>query len=193
VSREHPGCYGLPTAISASSLSCRVCPERVGCGYEAFVLLESLPNNPLTQRERLALALSRRALASSPQTNADQVSTSTRGIQRGALSESQLGEIATLPTRVATQVHRLTSLGWFDFAKQELRAGRNPARKGWQRIFCELLLAGGASSATLELALVERMGLMPGSAKAQVSMGMSIFAAGRIATRQFGQFTLLPN
>jgi len=190
--REHPGCHGLPSAISASSPSCCVCPFRDGCGYKASVLLESLPDNPLTQRERLSLTLTRRALASSPQTNGGQVSTSTRGVRRGTLSVSQLGEIATLTPKIASQVRRLASLGWFDFAKQELRAGRNPAGKGWRRILCAMILTGG-TRATLELALVEQMGLTPGSARMQASVGLSIFAAGRIATMQFGQITLLAN
>jgi len=198
VTFETPGCYGLPTAVSANSQSCRECPVRGACVFEATAFLESLPTNPLTQRERLSLTLTRQALASTPSGSegtapAQRVVASSRGVKRIELTPGQLGSIAALPQRVGSQVKKLMERGWFDFARQELHAGRNPASKGWQRVFCSALLAGGASRSELELALVESLDLSEASARVQVSVGMAIFAAGRVATERFGKFSVSPN
>ena len=195
---EHPGCFGLPSAVSANSNSCRVCPSRVGCVYEASAFLDSLPNNPLTQRERLTLTVTRQALTSSPRAGEGSevspvVVASSRGVRRIALTQAQLDYIAPLPQKVASQVKKLMERGWFEFAKAELRAGRNPAAKGWQRVLCATLLKGGATRATLELAFVEQLGMTSKSARVQLSVGLAIFAAGRLATEKFGQVSLSPN
>ena len=195
---EHPGCYGLPTAVSATSPSCRDCPSRGGCVYEAFLLLDSLPVNPLTQRERLTLTVTRQALAASPRARGRAVVpplvvASSRGVKRIALNQEQLAHVAALPAKVASQVKKLLERGWFEFAKGELRAGRNPASKGWQRILCAHLLTGGATRTQLELALVTELQISPPSARVQLSVGIAIFAAGRLAIETFGQVKLLPN
>ncbi len=199
MSIEHPGCFGLPTALSANSPSCRSCPFQGSCGHAASSLLETLPCNPLTQRERLSLSLTRRALAglpaqgSCPMPQRVVATTSRGGIKRCTLSAAQLSQFDSLPARVCAPARQLAERGWFDFARAEFRAGRNPASKGWRHVFCDLLLAGGTTRAELTLALVERLDLTPQSAKVQASVGMSIFAAGRIATEQGGHFALLPN
>ena len=89
--------------------------------------------------------------------------------------------------------YKLLERGWFDFAKGEIRAGRNPADKGWKKVFCELLINGNATRRDLELAFVEQLDMSPGSARAQVSVGISIFAAGRLATEVSGRVVLNPN
>ncbi len=195
---DHPACYGLPVAVSASSPSCCACPSRVGCAGVAFSFLETLPDDPVTQRERQSLSLTRKALTDVPQVRFGQmgipmVVATSRGVKRLVLSEATLDEISRLPARVASQVRKLSACGWFDFAKVELRAGRNPASKGWKKVFCDLLLAGGCARSALELALVEKMDLTLASARVQVSVGVSIFAAGRLATFQLGRFEVSPN
>ena len=195
---EHPGCHGLPTAISAKSPSCQVCTFRSDCAHQAFAMLDSLPNNPLTQRERLSLTVTRIALAGMPQRSGD-TSVPKAPVEsvwvsgRVALSLEVLDSLSRLPARVAKQTRQLMERGWFVFARAELAAGRNPASKGWKRIFCAALLTPQCDRASLELALVEQMNLTPGSARAQVSFGIAIFAAGRIATERFGSFSLTPN
>lgn len=193
-----PGCFGLPTAVSANSSSCNLCPSRPDCLYEARCFLETLPDNPLTQRERLALAVTCSAFASSPPkeggaVNTPRVVASSRGFKRMVLSAAQLDSVAQLPIKVATQVRQLLQRGWFDFARCEMKLGRNPAGKGWRKVFCDLLLAGGARRAGLELALVEQLDLSPAAARVQASVGVSVFVAGHIASERFGQFTLGPN
>lgn len=195
---NNPGCYGLPSTVSASCRSCCLCPVRGGCAFEASELLESMPESPLTQRTRLALSLTRQAFTSVPQPGRGSVSqpvvvASPGGIRRIALSQEQLADLATLPPRVAKQVKTLKERGWFRFAKAELVAGRNPADKGWKRVLCHLLLTGGGTRASLELAYCEQLAMTPGSARMQVSAGLAVFAAGRLATVQFGRIELLPN
>lgn len=193
---ENPGCYGLPSAVSATCRSCVECPVRSGCLVDAGALLERLPDNPLTKRERLSFALTNKALTSVPRRAGDTnpqltVAASSRGLKRVTLAQSEEQMIQTLPDRVAKQVRQLMERGWFDFARSELRAGRNPATKGWKKVLCECLLKGNVSRPGLVLALTEQLNLTPASAKVQASVGISIFAAGRLATEQFGQ--LVPN
>jgi len=198
VIRENPGCYGLPTAVSALSPSCRACPVRAGCAHAAFALLELLPDNPLTRRERLSLSVTRTALASTPPGDAGtptpaRVAASPRGVKHLILTPPQLAALAHYPERIASQVRQLLQRGWFDFAKAELRAGRNPADKGWKKVLCAQLLAGPSSRRDLELALVQQLKLSPASARMQASVGLAIFAAGRLASERFGQVALQPN
>lgn len=195
---QHPGCYGLPSAVSASCRSCVLCPVRGGCVFDAEQLLASMPNNPLTQRERLALSVTRQALVSAPPMQGraapePTVVASVRGVKRISLNAQQLDEIARLPARVASQVKTLMERGWFVYAKGELRAGRNPADKGWKKVLCQLLLRGGGSRAELELAFCQQLDMSAGSARMQASAGLAIFAAGRLATERFGRIELSPN
>lgn len=198
VEQSHPGCYGLPIAVSANSPSCQICPFLSGCLYAASRLLESLIDNPLTKRERQVFALTRTALAGMPLTagtmlGQNRVAASSRGRRTIALTPDQLAAFGSFPERIRSPLTKLSQEGWFDFARGELRAGRNPASKGWKKVFCDLLLRGGASRATLELALVERLCLKPAAARVQASVGMAVFAAGKIATERSGRFALLPN
>lgn len=195
---ENPGCYGLPTAVSATCSSCRTCPSRAGCVVEAISLIESLPDTPLTRQERQSLSLTRTALTEAPRRFGGVVGTpmvvaSPTGRHKLLLAPSQLDQIARLPAKVASQVKKLTETGWFSFAKSEMQEGRNPASKGWQKVFCQALLTGGASRAGLELALVEQLCMTRASAQVQVSVGLSIFAFGRVATLQLGHFALSHN
>lgn len=195
MSALHPGCYGLPSAVSVNSASCRACAFATGCVSAASALLESLPNNPLTRRERLSLVLTRRVLASVPPQGADPdvVTTSRRGVKRLVLGAAQLQALAGLPPRVAAQLRADTERGWFDFARRELATGRNPATKGWKKLLCAALLTGGVTRAELQTAFVEQLCMTPGSARAQVSVGIAYFAAARLASERFGRFTLTPN
>lgn len=198
MNHEHPGCYGLPSAVSATSPSCQECPSRGGCLFEAAQFLEQLPCNPLTKRERQSFAITQRAYASVPRGAGDTstcktVVASTRGLKRVALRSDEEALLRTLPERVAKQLRQLLERGWFDFAKTELRAGRNPATKGWKRVFCDAILQGQATRASLALALVQKLDLTPESARVQTSVGIAIFAAGRLATEQFGQLVFSHN
>lgn len=195
---NHPGCFGLPTAISANAASCRTCTYRGECGSAASALLASMPDSPNITRERKNFALTLRAFTSVPLsaplgTGAPVVVASSRGLKRMPLTAHQLDCISRFPTRVRSQVRQLMERGWFDFAKSELRAGRNPADKGWRHIFCQHLLRGPTPRTELKLALIEKLDLSPGSADAQVSTGIAIFAAGRLATEHFGALTLNSN
>jgi hypothetical protein len=153
---------------------------------------------PLIKRERQVLTLTRQALTSMPVHRvegkvAPLIVASTRGVSRLVLTQAQLDDIALLPKKVASQVKRLQERGWFQFAKTEMRAGRNPASKGWLRVFCAKLIKGGIERDNLVLALSESLDLSPASARVQASVGISIFAAGRLATERFGKFELHPN
>lgn len=198
VTDEKPGCYGLPVAVSALSASCCVCPFRVSCGGEAFSFLESLPDTLETRIERQSLSISRKALTNTPshlypREPYQKVVASSRGLKRILLDAVTLDEISRLPPRVGTQVRRLAENGWFDYAKSELRMRRNPAVKGWKKVFCDRLIAGGCERPELESSLVREINLSTVSARVQTSVGLSIFAAGRVATLQFGRFMVSPN
>ena len=81
--------------------------------------------------------------------------------------------------------------GWFDFARAELEAGRNPAEKGWRHTFCSQLLQGNATRETLRIAFITELELTPDSAKVQLSNALAIFAAGRLAVESRGELWLV--
>lgn len=68
--------------------------------------------------------------------------------------------------------------GWFDHARRELRQGRNPGIKGWDRVLCAALLKGGVSRAEFQLALCSELRLKESSAKTQASNAIAVFSAG---------------
>jgi hypothetical protein len=88
---------------------------------------------------------------------------------------------------------QLFERGWFDFARRELRAGRNPGRKDWQRIFCAGLLQGGTTRDSLQLAFQEQIGLKSASARVQVSKAVSLFLAGGLVRENAGRLVINPN
>lgn len=195
---DHPGCFGLPSVVSASCRSCQQCPSRGDCIGEADALLADMPDNPLTQRERLSLSVTRQALMGTPPSmgrgpGQPGVVANARGVKRIVLTPSQLDEIGRMSSRVASQVRTLMEKGWFVYAKAEMLTGRNPGGKGWKKVLCGLLCAGGCTREQLELAFCEQLGMTPGSARMQVSAGMAIFAAGRLATECHGRITISPN
>jgi hypothetical protein len=91
---------------------------------------------------------------------------------------------------VATMAQRLTDSGWFKFARRELGAGRNPAKKGWQQVLCSALITGGVSRKTLQLAFVQQLDMTPGSAKVQVSKSVAVFLQGRLLLELNGYLKL---
>jgi hypothetical protein len=196
---EAPACHGSALAVSGQSPTCRSCPHARSCVRVAAAFLMGLPHSPLVQRERLALALTARSLLGVPAAPAPTPDTGTgqgevaRGPTpgRAPLSPKEETLVAHLPRRVASQVRSLLETGWFDFARAELHAGRNPASKGWKHVYCAQLLGGQATRESLRQAFVERLGLKPASATVQLCHALAIFAAGEIAVESLGRLRLL--
>lgn len=194
---QYPGCYGEPIAISASSPSCCICPWQQGCLSEAEKLLGEMPDTPEIKRERQSFAVTWIAFTSVPAVTdrgnpQRTVVASSRGLKRIVLSKEQSSLVACLPKRIATQARQLMERGWFDYAKSELSQQRNPANKGWKKVFCEELMNRRATRKSLEVALSSQLALTPHSARVQTSVGIAIFAAGRLATEQFDRIVLNP-
>lgn len=178
-----PACYGSPICVSARSASCRACAHSAGCLAQARAVLDALPDTPLTRRERLALGVTCIALERAPQGHGGPVTqrvvvASSRGVRRMTLTKEETQRLTALPAKIASQVGRLMELGWFDYARRELLAGRNPGEKGWKKVLCDALLAGQMNRQQLQQALVTQLGLKPESAKVQASVGIAVFAAG---------------
>jgi len=162
----------------------------VACGAKAGSFLEGQGDSPLMQRERLRISMVRQSFNNAPPGQGGHAPTTP---QRRALSAAESAHVNGLATKVQVSVRRLLSAGWFDFAKDEMRAGRNPGRKEWQRILCQGLLAGGISRAELCVAFEQRLDMTPGSAKVRASSAVSIFFAGRLLIEQAGRMTLNRN
>lgn len=195
---DNPGCFGLPMAVNASSLSCRACLHSAGCVASAALFLEQLPDSQTTRRERHAIALTRIGLLGAfPSTGEGLplpvVTESTRGLRRVSLTPAQEQMVATFPARIAKPLRQMLERGWFDFAKVEIANGRNPADKGWKKVLCGFLLAGGVTRNDLILAFIEQLKLTPASAITQASVGVAVFAAGHLASEQFGKILFNPN
>lgn len=176
-----PSCFGMVSTISHLSETCCACECATACARTAATWLQSLPDSVPVMRERERIAVTRQALASAPV--AGQV---VGTVQRAPLSADQQAAIGGIGQAVASLARRLFETGWFEFARQELAAGRNPGKKDWQRIFCEGLLAGGISRQGLQLAYQEQLGLTPGSARVRVSKAVSVFLVGGLATEVSG-------
>jgi hypothetical protein len=187
---SHPACFGSPVAVSHLCETCRSCRGSSACLTQAIEFLETLPNSPLTQRERQRIALSRQALASSP---AGANSTGVGTSKRVSLNAEQEGVIAGLGKAVASMAKQLFERGWYEFAHRELKAGRNPGRNDWQRILSAGLIQGGISRDALQLAYQKQLNLTPGSARVRVSKAVSVFLAGRLITEVSGVLVISPN
>lgn len=185
---SHPACFGSPVAVSHLCETCRTCRGNIACLAQAIEFLETLPNSPLTQRERQRIALSRQALAGAPVAPGAVVTS-----KRIALSAEQEGVIAGLGKAVASMARQLFERGWYEFARRELKAGRNPGRNDWQRILSAGLIRGGISRDALQLAYQEQLNLTPGSARVRVSKAVSVFLAGRLITEVSGKLVINPN
>ncbi len=191
---NRPGCYGSAACVSALSDTCRRCTNAPSCVSRAAAQLEALPDSPVKHRARLALSVTGQALVGLPQGVAlPQVAASTRGVQRIALTPAQESDLQTLAPRVRSAVRKLMERGWFAYAKSELAAGRNPADKGWQHLLCRLLLGGGIERDQLHLAFARGLDLTPGSARAQASVALAVFAVGQLTRESRGRVTFNPN
>lgn len=194
-----PGCFGSPTVVSALAISCRSCPHAAGCLVEAAGMLDQMGQGEIVQRARLTLAVTSQALLRTPPADdtpdtTPVVEASRRGVQRLALTVEQLAFCAQLPARVGSKVRTLMERGWYEFARSELAAGRNPAPKdGWLKVTCQLLLAGKPfNRAELQQCFVTQLDLSPASAKVQASLAISTLAAGRLVSETAGQITVVP-
>lgn len=183
-----PACHGSAVAVSASSETCRACPHSRSCLRDARAFVLALPDDELSQGARRQLALTTRALLTTPASAPEGQGAPTT---RAPLTVAESALVASLPKRVASQVRGLLETGWFDYARSELAAGRNPAAKGWKHVYCQQLLTGRATRETLRMALIESLDLTPASAKVQLCNALSIFAAGNLAVESGGQLRLI--
>jgi hypothetical protein len=164
----------------------------------ARVLLGELPDGPGVARARLDLVVAQKVLVPAPPTRgnvrvARSVAASTRGVIRMTITPQEQEAISLAPKRVQTQIRRMFELGWFDHARAELVAGRNPADKGWKHVLCAALLTGQMSRADLQMAFQTQLDLVPASAKVKLSDAMAVFAAGRLVIEIDGRVRFASN
>ncbi len=175
---SNPACFGSPVAISHICPTCRACDANVACARSAEQALLRMPESPLLKSERLRIAVVRQALTSVPLGAVEGEGAPRAKPNRLPLSAQQEEFIASLPQQVASMVRKLQTRGWFEFARSEMLAGRNPGRNDWQKILCAKLIAGGVSRKDLALAYESQLRMTPGSAKVRVSKAVSVFTAG---------------
>lgn len=185
-----PACFGMPVAVSDLSPTCRECPNQNACTAQALSFLDTLSNTESVKQERQRIALVRQGFASTPHAATDPEG---RAGARRALTPEQESVVAQLPQQVATMVKKLFASGWFEFARRELHAGRNPGRNDWQRLLCGGLLRGGITRAQLQLAYQDKLGMTAGSAKVRVSKAVATFLAGRLLIEREGSLQLSHN
>jgi hypothetical protein len=194
---ERPGCYGSAVAVSAENPSCRACASRVGCVLTASQLVARMPDSAHARRARQALAVARTVLLTPPEHGvrgepARAVVASSRGRKRMTLSEREEAIVARLPAKVASAVRSAFESGWFEHARTELAAGRNPAEKGWRKVLCHAML-GQWSRPQVIAAFQGELGLTESSAKVQVSVGIAMFAAGGLIVDAGGRLRFNPD
>lgn len=134
------------------------------------------------------MSLVRQALTSSPQQG--------QGLgtaKRVPLSAEQESVLEGMAKQTASLVRQLFEKGWFDFARRELAAGRNPGKKDWQKVLCEALLKGGTSRGDLVIAYQDKLGMTPGSAKVRASKAIAVFIAGKLLVERDGYLHLSLN
>ena len=181
---SNPGCFGLPSAISSASASCGACAVKGHCAKQGYLLLERLPDKVLVMREKQALAMTVKALLERSESSGKGlhypvIKITRYGLKRVELTPVQETYLRSLPRKVGDQTRQLMEKGWFDFAKQEIAAGKNPALKGWRQVACQRLIEKKKTSwSELSQALVAELGLTPKSANTQASIGIAILEAG---------------
>lgn len=175
-------CHGLAACISLTSPKCGACSSAHSCASLALLDLELSGDLFGIGAERQRLNLFAQRSLGTPS-----------GEAKGMGDRSPVANLTSLAPRVASQVKRLSGKGWFAFARQELQLGRNPAEKGWRKVFCRLLLERRCSRHALHHALMSELGMTDGSARAQASVAISIMAAGRLAVEVRGQVRFTPN
>lgn len=114
-------------------------------------------------------------------------------VTRVPLSKQQESTVAHLGKATSSMSRQLFERGWFEFAKSEMRAGRNPGKKGWQQILCDFLMRGGVSRGDLQMAYEQQLNLTPGSARVRVSKAVSVFFAGRLIIESNEKIVLSSN
>lgn len=185
---SNPACFGSPVAVSHLCETCRVCPGRVACAVTATQFLESFPTSPSITRERERMSLVRQALTSSPAQGQGAGTT-----KRVPLNAKQQGVLDGMAKQTASLVRQLFEKGWFDFARREMAAGRNPGKKDWQKLLCEALMNGGTTRADLVMAYRDKLGMTPGSAKVRASKAVAVFTAGNLLVERDGYLYLSLN
>lgn len=175
---SRPGCYGSFIAISHLSETCRSCLHSESCGRQAALALETMEVSPAVLNERKRLAAVTQGLRVSGKSNVAMV------------TQAELERVAALPAAVSTMVKKKLKGGWFEFARQELRAGRNPGSKPWEKLLCAALLDGGISQRDLTLAFQTQLGMTPGSAKVRACKALAVFREGLLARERGGLVVL---
>lgn len=181
---NHPGCFGFPSAISSESVSCRDCGVKGACAKKSYEFLEKLPDKVISMREKQSLSLTVKALlersdAPSHGLHYPVIKITRYGLKRAELTPQQEQYLGSLPMKVGKQTRQLMEKGWFDFARQEIAAGKNPAPKGWRQVACQKLIENKKTSwSELSQALITELGLTPKSAGVQASVGIAILEAG---------------
>lgn len=188
---SRPACFGSPVAVSHRCETCLTCSGVRACAEQAAHFVGTLPDTTNTQRERQRLSLVIQALKSIPHA-ADGVGT-PQGKKRAALTPQQESAVQGIGKVAGSMARQLFERGWFDFARRELAAGRNPGRKDWQRILCDRLLRGGIERAHLQIAYQEQLGLTEASARVKVSKAVSVFLVGGLAHEVDGRIVFNPN
>lgn len=139
------------------------------------------------------MAVMRQAFASVPSDaeGAEQTVPTKEG--RLLLTQAQLERIRKLPAQVGSMVRQLMERGWFEFARAEMLAGRNPGRNDWQRVLCAGLIDGGVSRAGLIASYETELRMTPGSAKVRASKAVAVFSAGQLLLELNGHLYLRQN
>ncbi len=188
---SHPACFGSPTAVSHACETCQACDGAGACIEQAIAFLETLPNSPMLKTERLRLSMTRQALVRAPHAAVGVTPPARKG--RAALTQEQQRIVGSLGKVVGSMAKQLFERGWYDFARRELRAGRNPGRNDWQRIMCAGLLGGGVSRSELQMAFQQQLSITSETARVRVSKAVSLFLAGGLVRENAGRLVINPN
>lgn len=180
-------------AVSHLCESCRECSIKTACVEQAIGFLQGMRGDSENlKRERLRLAAVRQQLVNVPLVGAvPNPKQSARRAPTG-IAPDQERVIAGLATHLRVTARKLFATGWFDHARREMLAGRNPGRNDWQRVMCDALMRG-LPRAQLQLAFQEQMGLSSASAKVRTSNAVNLFTAGRLLIETEGRLQIRQN
>ena len=186
-----PACHGSAVVVSNHCETCQKCKVRDSCVSQAISFVESLTDTPAYRTERERLALVQQALTRDPFDVHGGGTTISK--KRIALSAEQEKSVASIGKSAGSIARGLFERSWFEFARSEMRQGRNPGRNEWQKIFCDALINGGTTRNDLQVAYQEQLDLKPDSARVRVSKAISVFHVGRLVVERSGMLLLNPN
>lgn len=165
-----PICF-MSLQVSDKCEACNKCPHRAECVDGAYAFLDTWRGTATidAERQRIALVAQQLVRSNMPKKAIEGAKPTTEPVPA---PKSRIGNAAV--KRASTRAEKS---GKFALYARELKAGRNPGKKGWEIVFFDLLLRGNMTREKLVRTYMEdhRTAYTKGSAKTRACTAIAMF------------------